>query len=198
MASVVELCNLALSHLGSYVITSLSNPTTQEQRKCNIYYAPARDFVLRAFPWNFAEKRAYLAELGSGETKVGYEYAYEYPQDCLKARDIYNSTSGGDPIDFIINSLDSLTGKKVLTDQATALLIYTAKVTDPNVFDALFNTAFSFKLASDLAIPLTKNVKLRDAMLNAYISYMGTARTGNASEAKDTTEKTNPYITARS
>lgn len=195
MASEVEISNLALSHLGSYTINALTE-ASQEARKCKLYYPNARNFVLRDFSWNFAEKRAYLAEI-SDVTPVGYDYAYAYPSDCLKARCIYNEVTGGEPIDFIITATDDLTDKMILTNQATTILIYTAKITDPNVFDASFINALSFKLASDLAQPITKKTVLQQAMIKAYARYMAMAHTSNATESKDTSEIDNPFIAAR-
>lgn len=195
MSSEVEICNLALSHLGSYTITALTD-ASQEARKCKLYYPIARDFVLRDFPWNFAERRIYLALL-SGVDPVGYEYAYQYPVGCLKAREIYNEIIGGEPVDFTINAVEDLSDKMLLTNEANALLIYTAGITDPNVFDIAFINALSFKLASDLAQSLTKKTKLQDTMMKAYGYYMSLAKTANASEAKETNVVDNPLVAAR-
>ena len=195
MASEIEICNLALSHLGSYTINSLLD-ASQEARKCKLYYPYARDFVLRNFPWNFAEKRINLAEV-SGVTPIGYDYAYQYPSDCLKARKIYNEVSGGNPIDFIINATDDLIDKLIYTNEQAAILIYTAKITDPNLFDSVFINALSYRLASDIAIALTKKANLQQMMLQLYTQYMSMAQTANASESKDTTQYENPFIAAR-
>lgn len=195
MASEVQICNLALSHLGSYTISALTE-ATQEARQCNLLYDPVRDAVLRDFPWNFAERRGYLAEL-SGVTPVGYDYAYAYPTDCIKARHIYNAVAGAKPIDFIVNAGSGLASKMILTDEADAILIYTAKITDPNMFDASFVNAMAYKLASDLALPLTKKASLQNIMLQIYARYMSMAYTTNATEAKDTAERDNPFTAAR-
>lgn len=195
MSSDVEICNLALSHLGTYSITTL-NDATQEGRKCKQHFATARDFCLRTFPWNFAEKRAALAVL-STETAVGYEYAYAYPADCLSARLIYAAVPGVEPLDFYITSLDDLSGKKILCDEAEAVLIYTAKVESAAVFDPSFTVALSYHLASVLAVPLTKDKVLMKSMLQAYVQYMSLAQAANAKEAHDSAEVTNPFMKAR-
>lgn len=195
MSSEVQICNLALSHLGSYTINALTE-ASQEARKCKLYYPIARDFVLRDFPWNFAEHRAYLALL-SDVTPVGYDYAYQYPTNCLKAREVYNEVTGGEPIDFVVNATSDGTSKMILTNEADAILIYTMRITDPNVFDIAFINALSFKLASDLAQPITKKITLQQAMVRAYAVYMGMAHRANASESKDTSEVDNPFIAAR-
>ena len=55
----VEICNLALSHVGDSKITTLTdaNPAA---RKCNQWYAIARDSLLRSYRWNFAMSRDIL------------------------------------------------------------------------------------------------------------------------------------------
>jgi len=195
MPSETEICNLALSHLGAYTISALTD-ASQEARKCNLYYGPARDFVLRDFPWNFAERRYALALL-SGVTPVGYDYAYQYPTNCLKARKIYNEVETAEPIDFIVTASDDLTSKMILTDEADAVLIYTAAVTSTALFDSAFVTFLSYKLAADLAIPLTKKLALQQAMLKIYGAYMGMAKLANATEAKDTKQTENAFLAAR-
>lgn len=195
MSSDVEICNLALSHLGSYSITSLGDKT-QEGRRCNQHFKPARDFCLRTFPWNFAEKRLALAVLAT-ESSTGYEYAYAYPTDCLHARLLYVAIAGVKPLDFIITSLDDLSGRKILSNEGSAILIYTAKVTSAAVFDSAFIIALSYQLASALAIPLTKDKKLHQSMLQGYVQYMSMAQTAGAREAHDSAEVTNPFMAAR-
>lgn len=49
----VEICNLALAHLGEAPISSLSDDTTAG-RACNQLYLITRDAVLRSHRWNFA------------------------------------------------------------------------------------------------------------------------------------------------
>ncbi len=194
MASEASICNLALSHLGAYTISSLNDPT-QEARKCKLYYEVARDYVLRDFSWGFAEKRAALAL--NGDTPTGYDYSYQYPVDCLKAREIYNDISGSEPLDFTVNSAENLTDKAILTDVEEAILIYTAKVTVPDVFDASFIMMLSYYLASLLAIPLTKSQATQQVMLQVYSAYKSRSETASAQENVDTSEVDNAFLKAR-
>jgi hypothetical protein len=194
--SEVAICNEALSHIGAYSITSLTEQS-KEARQCNILYASARDQALRDFPWNFAEKRVALALLSS-VTPTGYDYAYAYPPDCLKAREIYNSVTGGEKIDFIINAAADGKSKMILTDEEDAILIHTMRITNTEVFDGTFKKALGYLLASELAWPITKKASIQGAMLEIYSSIISTAKAGNASEGRDSQEVDNPFIAARS
>ena len=62
MTSIVEIGNIALVNLGEDTITSLSDDV-KAARLINRRYAPIRDAVLRAHPWNCAMARAQLASV---------------------------------------------------------------------------------------------------------------------------------------
>lgn len=129
MASEVSICNLALNHIGAYAIASLSD-ATKEARDCNTLYSYARDSVLRDHKWAFATKRLTLALLT--DTYSGWDYAYQYPTDCLIAYEIYNeygdnsrqvydsetdSYVSSGKIEFEICAASSLTSKVILTNK---------------------------------------------------------------------------------
>jgi len=75
--NAVELCNNALSNIGTRRITSLSD-TSKEGRACNDNYDICRKAVLRMHPWNFATVRvritgksiSAIVDNGSGLIKV--------------------------------------------------------------------------------------------------------------------------------
>ena len=71
MISQVEICNLALTHLGVKTITLLTEPS-EGARRIKAVYDSTRDSVLRAHNWNFAGKTEALAEI-SGEPTLGWE-----------------------------------------------------------------------------------------------------------------------------
>lgn len=59
MASVADICNLALSHLGDWRIADLSD-TSKQGKECSRWYALSRDELLRSHRWNFAVDRKTL------------------------------------------------------------------------------------------------------------------------------------------
>lgn len=186
-----DICNLALLHLGiTTKITALTD-NTEVARACNAFYNVDREHVLASFPWNFACKYEALAEVSGGDPK-GFTYAYQLPSDCITARKIQNDSYQLGPIDFIV------VGQEIWIDQEDAILEYTYDLDVENYFDATFTTCLSHKLASDLAMPLTKKKTLADKELTAYFGYLSLAGAVNAREGLDTKEKTDEFFAARS
>ena len=178
MASVIDICNLALGHLGdTATISSISPPEGSAQAEhCARFYPIARDALLELHAWGFATKRVALASLGSGWPE--WQYCYALPSDALNvlavlppnATDDYsvginysysqtgNPLSGGgiyQPQPFNCETLEDGT-VVVYTNQADAVLRYTAYVEDTTVFSPLFVVTLSWLLASYLAGPVIK------------------------------------------
>lgn len=65
----LELCNVALAHLGEARITALADDTAAA-RACSLHYGPTRDEVLRSHRWNFAITRAILTQSYTAITGV--------------------------------------------------------------------------------------------------------------------------------
>lgn len=87
MASEVDICNLALSHLRVASITTLLDSTTRAAA-CSAHYAVTRDAVLRDHAWGFAKKRKVLILIE--DIYAGWDYSYLYPADCITAHEIYD------------------------------------------------------------------------------------------------------------
>jgi hypothetical protein len=172
MASVVDICNLALSNLGdTATIASIDPPEGSAQAEhCSRFYPVARDSLLEMHTWSFATKRVTLALLNSGWPEWDYEYAQ--PSDAVNivavippdSTDDYSQALANVPISaggsYVPQSysceINSAGVSVILTDQTDAVLRYTAKVSDPNTFSPLFVTTLSWMLASMLAGPLLK------------------------------------------
>src|SRR5688500_4621637 len=81
MASVVEICNLALTHVRGGSINSLDEASVQAQR-CKLFYEIARDQALADATWGFNHALVALAELEDVEV-FNWAHAWTYPSDCL-------------------------------------------------------------------------------------------------------------------
>jgi hypothetical protein len=148
MASVVDICNIALQKLGASRIVSLTQDT-ENARECNLLYEQARDAELRAHPWNFAIKRAQLAS--STAPVHGPTSAYPLPSDCLRLLP-QDPCRAFDDLDWQIE------GRSIVTDDTGALDIrYIYRVTDPNLFDALFVELMACRLAEGLNEKITQS-----------------------------------------
>lgn len=205
----IGICNMALSRLDLNPINSFIE-ATKEARTCKIHYEQTRDFVLRGHKWGFATKEDTLALLDA--TYTGWDYAYQFPSDCLAPRYIYNPTlsayeqadedytlsTSGTKIPFEVRASSSGDSKIILTDQEDAILIYTAKVTQPTAFDSQFIEALVLKLASVLAYPLRRDKGMGDGLLNEYRLFVGEAKATDANEEVRNDTDPGDFVKARS
>lgn len=193
-ASVVQICNLALSHLGAAAIVSLTE-NSAEGIACNLHYETCRDSVLRDYPWNFATKRVALAALAE-TAPAGWSYVYGLPTDCLLAREIVNTLST-DRIKFTIESNAGGTARVILTDQGQATLLYTAQVGEVTMFDPLFVEALAWKLASMVCMPLTRDRNIMQMCQTLYLNTLAMAQAADANEGQAETPAEADWIVAR-
>ena len=194
MISDVGICNLALARVGAEKITDFQegSPAALD---CARLYEPMRDALLAAHPWRFAEARQALAPLAEA-APAGWVYAYALPTDCLAARAVVDGATGASerpasPIPFAVS------GATVLTDQASATLIYTQRVADPMRFDPLFAEALATKLAADLSMARRLDRQIRDQMLRDHQVIMAHARLADARAGTVETAHTPDWLQAR-
>lgn len=178
MASEVDICNLALGHLGdNATVASLDPPEGSAQAEhCARFYPIARDALLEMHDWNFATKRAQLALVGSAWNQ--WKYAYALPSDCMNVIAVLDPDAPDDyagvlPMAYTqfgtvnagqgiytpqpyVCEVDSLDREIVYTNQVDAILRYASYVTDTTRFSPLFTTTLSWQLAAYLAGPIIK------------------------------------------
>lgn len=206
MASEVDICNLALGHLGdNATVASLDPPEGSAQAEhCARFYPIARDSLLELHTWNFATRRAQLAELAN--TWPQWDHAYAKPADCLKViavispdvLDDYTTVSGTNtngtpytggvavPQPYVVEVNENL-AQVILTDQEDAVLRYTAQVTDTTTFSPLFTMALTHYLASMLAGPILKGDAGKaeaKAQLQLFNLWLGKATASDANQRK--------------
>jgi hypothetical protein len=196
MASVVDICNLALSNVRAGSINSLTESSLQAQ-VCRLKYPVLRDQLLRDAPWQFARKLEALAL--TTEDLFNWSYAYQYPSDCVTIRRLIlnheqyaqgtqdRTTLYRDEIYQLQPDPDSQIKYRVFNQDGNKLIAanepdlraeYTVGVEDPNLFDPLFIQALSHLLASEVAIPIVgaeKGRKFREDELQIYTAYLNSA-----------------------
>lgn len=203
---VRDICNIALSNLGtSKPIVTLHEGTT-EADECSKRYAPARDTVLRDFPWNFANRHVVLSAVTDvTDTALfedaGWGYVYEYPDNCVNAILVYNeSTNQSETKEkFRVTSVDDAGTEKlrILSNIEGAYLEYTAQIRNVRLYDPQFKDALAFRLAADLAMPLKSSTNDRDKMMQYYNAILAQAKHSNAVEGYKEPISTNRYKNAR-
>lgn len=174
MASVTDICNLALGRFGEKRIVSLSEES-EAARVCTVFYAQTRDELLREHKWNFAIKRAELTRLVA-TPDWGYDYYYQLPTDYMR----FASLNDGD----LVNKAEfEIEGDTLLSDIDEANLRYVYAITDSEQFDSLFVDALSSKLAAKIAPSLSGDWKLGEKFMQEYASMsMNIARRVDAGE----------------
>jgi hypothetical protein len=182
MASEVNICNLALAHLGdSATVASINPPEGSAQAEhCQKFYPIARDTLLEMHEWSFTSKRITAAQLTNSWPM--WKYAYAYPSDAIDILSVLPPEAENDystafrpsdamsgfqyyaplvaagmymPQQFAVET--SATGQDIIyTNQENAVLRYKAYVTDTTKFSPLFVLTLSWHLASMLAGPVLK------------------------------------------
>ncbi len=174
MASVVDICNLALSHVGNdNMIASISPPDgSREAGYCARFYPLARKELLEPGGWSFAISRQLLAEVTNESTT--WTYAYALPADCIRPLRVLplqlledsawlNVTDYND-LRWLQASLPDERGSSeyeiqkgvIFTNEPEAVLIYISDVTDTSRFTPAFTAALGYLLASYIAGPMIR------------------------------------------
>ena len=208
MASVVDICNLAVSRLGDEAsISSIDPPEGSPQAdSCAQFWPIARDAALEAFPWSFATRRVTLAEVATESS--AWAYAYALPSNCLRVLAVQDFESGSDAgIDsssavqqpFAVESLSS-GSMAILTDQAQAAARYVVRVTDSTKYSPMFVDAVAWLLASHLAGPMIKGdagAKMAQFCAQAAEAVISRARTSDASQRRGSIRHVPAWIGSR-
>lgn len=193
--SEVQVCNLALAHVGTKSTIASLDEKSAEAKACKLFFEPIRDEVLAAQHWGFAKKYQALADLGSPPSEWAYRYAY--PTDCIEARYIVPPTKADAHPPFEIGLNDDATGRTILTDIAAASLCYTARVTPAHLFPPRFVTALGWRLAAAIAPGLTAKLDIERKCMQAYQAALVGAETANAREGTGLTSPEAAWIKDR-
>lgn len=210
MASVVQICNMALSHIGSDTrVASISPPDgSLEAGHCATFYDPSRAEMLEVGSWPFALARQTLSE--TVNLSENWAYAYAKPSDCLSPRrvltigaglTVFNQDMNVLPIDDSDSADFTVEGDVIYTNEANATLLYVRDVTDPNKMTPSFISALSFLLAGYLAGPIVRGnegAKLADSMRTRALAAAETAATASANASRATTAPTSSILAVRS
>lgn len=180
MTSVVEICNMALSHTGTDIFIADIDEKNKEARLCKLWYPICRDRLLRTFDWSWAKVVADLAESGTPDS--GWQYRYQYPVDALKVLVVAPQDA---PLDrrSITRYRWEVTGSGgILSNVYQAQCLYISKVTDPGRFDDTFAYALGVMLAANIAMALTGDIGRTGQLQQAAAAAISDAIATNAGE----------------
>jgi len=212
MTSPVDICNLALSHIGERSdINSIDPPeASTEAQRCAQFYPMTRKTLLAMHPWSFATKRVAAASLSPSEDiPLTWLFVYGLPSDALRITGVYDpgewrDETYADHTAYEIGS--SGTGVKVLySNIENAVIRYTFDQTDTTLYSPLFVEAFSWLLAGRLAGPTikgTEGMKVGQGATQQGMAWAAKAAAEDANQAasrkvSDDNQHRAPWIESR-
>lgn len=189
MASVVDICNIALQKLGAGRITSISQDAVNA-RACLTAYEHCKKAALERHPWRFATKRASLpADVPTPDW--GKSSSFELPADYIRLLNDYpemNSTAR----DFEIE------GRKIFTNYTAPLEIrYVYDVQDTSLFHPLFCEVLACDMADQMCEALTQSNSKKQAIVSDRDRALSDARKANAFVSIAQVAPMSPWITGR-
>jgi hypothetical protein len=152
--SWVEICNLALTALGSQPITAFP-PTdvSQNARLAQACYLMLAELVLTSHDWGCAEARQALNADSTAPDDPEWSYQFQLPIDWLKTR-------GVSPEADYVRS-----GRFILCNESSITLIYTRKITDPTELDAQLAAAIGARIGQHLCPKIVQDKQLKQLMI---------------------------------
>jgi len=181
MASVVEICNLALAKVGRGSINSLSE-ASPEAEVCGLFFPGVRDSLLRQFPWNFAARSALLGEVSAAIPEAAvWGHVYQYPGDALHVYRVFEAGRFAAEPANEFEVVGSGSNRYICCNVYRCYARYGMKVTDPTVFDPLFVEALVLKLAIELATEKDSSSRLR-VLMTAFSAALERAMLAGALE----------------
>ncbi|RUM90700.1 MAG: hypothetical protein DSZ27_08395 [Thiomicrospira sp.] len=194
MANVIDICNIALSHLGQRPnVTSISPPEgSVEAEYCATYWPLARDAALGEFDWGFATRVSRMNKVIS--TVSGYEYMYALPSNCIRVSSVIPEDSLEEQ-EYEITDYDG--GRYVISNQDDARIKYVYRLEDPVGYPPAFTDALTWLMASHLSMPVTRDIKLKKASMEMYEMLIQKAKVISANQSHKNDNKAG-WIEARS
>lgn len=183
MASVVEICNKALSLLGQETIVSLDD-TSPQAYACRTHWPLLRDEVLRGHKWNCATKRANLGRL-TQTPSFEYNYYYQLPADYLMITEIVPKQEFEIEAGLLLCNSDSVSIKYVRAED------------DSTKYDSQLSAAFSFLLAAELAYQTTSSASLSEGFRKIGGEKLLDAKATDAFEGKRPDKRGSRFLSAK-
>ena len=194
-----EICNIALRRIGIRPVNNVETDTSTAATELKSVWSLAVFSVLRGAEWNFARKITPLAELAS-EKALGWEYLYQYPNDCVAMWGIEdeNSIRNSDITHKWETMLSPDSGTQAIaTDCPNAYGRYTSVVNDPTKWDTQFVDCLGWRLAMDVCQRLASDTNLFTKCSQMYVSSLSAAQTANKTEKKNDEESQGFFINVR-
>ncbi len=175
-----KIFNITLKNLRVSVSIQSPNQSDKNAVVLNEFYDSAREQVLKDFDWNFANSYRELTLTGNIPQNPKFLYEYDYPNDCVFAREIL-PFSDKEIIEFEIAANSN--GNKVINTNVTpAILRYTRLVDNEAFYGSEFVMALGWYLAFLSAPSICGNRTIQNDCFSVYTGMLAKAKNLNASE----------------
>lgn len=194
--SKIDICNLALGHLGMKSITSLTEGTPSSIA-CSNNFNVCRDDVFSEYRWPFATVSEPLVL--ASETVLGWDYIYTYPIKAARVWNVFDEstvdTMGEQEFDVIF--IPSSNRRVICSNLQSAYAEYTYKVEDTSIFDSKFTLTLSYRLAATMAHTLIGSVDVGLKMTELYNQSLSEAKRVAYYERKKKPTQNSAYQNSR-
>lgn len=165
MVTDISICNKSLSILGFPPIESLTDENDVSAIVCNAAYELVKAELLEIREWTFAVVRG-IMEPSPSPPLFGFKNRFVVPENVSRVVEV------SDNEDFN----PATRGKFKWVKEANAILsdadiIYTRWLRidiDENLFSPAFTNAFSYRLASEIAMPLSEDMSKVETLSGIY------------------------------
>lgn len=183
MASIVDICNKALSLLGQNSIVSLDD-NSAEAYACRTHWKPLQEEILAGHPWNCVSNRFTLSRLVE-TPEFGYKYFYQLPVGCLRINETVPSEEY------------EIRGNRVLTDAETFAIDCVVVTDNTDIYSPELCAGLAHLLASELCVPMTSSVSNASRLYDLGNDKIRNAKATNAFQGKKRNNNQTTWLKAK-
>lgn len=177
----VDVCNIALGNIGQPPIQTLVG-NLPAQKACKLRYDEARQEAISAAPWNFSTTWGAGVPYETYSPKAPWGYVFRFPTNALAVYEILRADPRETPYGFEVTDSPDNTGKLIHTDQASPVFVFGRDKPNISTWDQEFIQAVGWLLASKIAMPITKSLKIQQEAYKMWLDRKSAAATKSANE----------------
>lgn len=201
-ATVEEVCNIALSYVGSRAFITDIGEDSLEAIVCSVHFDATRRQVLGERWWNFASASQFLAQI-SAAAPQGWSFMYALPSDLLpgKQRQIFAGARPGlvrsvEQVPFNLRWVSGQ-GQVLLTDHPAPELLYTRDVLELPYWPESAADAIAWGLAPKLAFGLNVDLRKGTTFAQGYLAALDRGMAEDMNSVRGDQELVSKYEAGR-
>lgn len=191
MSNKIQIINMALRRLGEQPINAIDEGSEAANIVSDMYDILLEN-ELRSYAYRWATTTTELAVI-EAEDPPDFSYAFTLPADYLQMLRIVYPETG----QVLSETEWEVREGKLYLNYDEVKIKYIFLQEDTTKWDANFVNAFAYKLAEEVALPLTGRDDLIDTMMQKYLMHVSKARESNGVETRRSHPLGRDYIQAR-